>query len=207
MHFSTFKIPDIGEGTIDELVLFSESGKLADVERKWTAVKKYALLVDQSHSTAVAGVRAALSEHTKTPPSNEDELDDVILASMELDALSESDSVLVKSLIFLLLASFHEYGLKKIHKLVQPENPPPAKHAFQRICTNLKNHGLLENVPDEYETDFNRFRDPVRNNLAHGDWSALAQELHALDLTKAFLAVAGFFLAFSPKLVKMGHDV
>lgn len=207
MHFSNFKSPGVGEATIDDLVLFSETGKLEDVERKWTAVKKYALLVDKSHSSALAGVRSFLKERTKSPPSNEDELDDICMASMELDALSESDSVIVKSLLFLLLASFHEYGLKQIQKLVEPQSPPPPKSSVQWILKNLKSHGLLADAPDDYETDFNTFRDPVRNNLAHGDWSALAHELHALDLTKAFLAVAFFFGAMRFKLNQMGHEV
>ncbi len=206
MHILPFKDPGMGERTIDDLVLFSESGKLADVERKWTAIKKYALLVDRSHSDALAGVRAFLKERTKAPPSNEDELDDIAMASMELDALSESDSVIVKSLIFLLLASFNEYGLKQIQKLVEPENPPPGRGTYNWIFDWLRNQGLQENEPDEYESDFNRFYDPVRNKLAHGDWAALADELHALDLTKAFCAVAFFFGRIRFKLTEMGYD-
>jgi hypothetical protein len=206
MHISTFKMPGFGEGTLDDLVLFSESGKLADVERKWTAVKKYALLVDRSHAEALKGVQSFLTERTKAPPSNEDELDDICMASMEFDALRESD-VIVKSLIFLLLASFQEYGLKQVQLYLEPGNPPPPTGAVKCILKCLNGHGLLADVPENYETDFNRFRDPVRNNLAHGDWSALAKELHELDLTKAFLAVAGFFGAMQTKLRDMGHDV
>ena len=52
----------MGEGTIDDLVLFSTTGKLAHVERQWTAVKRYSLLVDQCHSQALTGVRSFLAE-------------------------------------------------------------------------------------------------------------------------------------------------
>ena len=55
--------------------------------------------------------------------------------------------------------------------------------------------------------DFDRFRDPIRNNLAHGDWSDLAQELHALDLTKAFLGVARFYVSIAYTLRAMGYQV
>lgn len=101
MHFSTFTIGDSTNATIDDMILFSETGKLADVERKWTAVKKYALLVDQSHSDTLKAVKAFLTERNKSLPSNEDEIDEICMASMELDALTESDSVIIKSLILL----------------------------------------------------------------------------------------------------------
>ena len=62
MHFSTFEIPEMGEGTIYDLVLFTATGRLAHVERQGTAVKSYALLVDQCHSQALTGVRSFLAE-------------------------------------------------------------------------------------------------------------------------------------------------
>lgn len=207
MHILPFNEPGMGEWTIDDLVLFSETGKLADIERKWTAVKKYALLVDRSHSDALNGVRSFLAERATFTPSNEDELDDLCMASMELDALRESDSVIVKSLIFLLLSSFHEYGLKQVQSCVEPGSSPPSRGAVKWILERLQSFGLLAEIPQDYEADFNRFRDPVRNNLAHGDWAALASELHSLDLSKSFRAVAGFFVAMQPRLREMGHDV
>ena len=205
MHFSTFEIPEVGEGTIDDLVLFSVHGELAHVERQWTAIKKYALLVDQCHSQALKGVRSFLADAKE--PANEDELDTLFTASMELEALSDSDSVIVKSLIFSLLNSFHEYVFKQVQKVIEPHDPVEGKSAYQEIHKRLKTKGLLGETPADYEAHFQRFRDPVRNNLAHGDWSELTHELHALDLTKAFLAEAGLCVAMAARLREMGHDV
>lgn len=205
MHFSTFEIPETGEGTIDDLVLFSTTGRLAHVERQWTAVKSYALLVDQCHCQALTGVRSFVAGAKK--PLNEDELDALYSASMELEALSDSDSVIVKSLIFSLLNSFHEYVFKQVQRLIDPQNPIEGKRAYLKIHERLKAKGLLDEMPADYEAHFDRFRDSVRNNLAHGDWSELSQELHALDLTKAFLAQAGLCVAMAAKLRELGHDV
>lgn len=191
--------------TIDHLVLFGVTGELAHVERHWTALKKYALLVDQCHSQALAGVRSFLADAKE--PSSEDELDTLFVASTELEALSDSDSVIVKSLIFALLSSFHEFVFKQVQKLIEPNNPPKEKHAYKWIRGRLESHRLLDNMTDDYVTDFDRFRDPVRNNLAHGDWSALARELHALDLTKSFIAQAGLCVAMAAKLNELGLDV
>jgi hypothetical protein len=87
MHFSTFEIPEVGEGTIDDLVLFSTHGRLAHIERRWTAVKNYALLVDQCHSQALAGTRTFPANAKEA--ANEDELDTLFLASTEHEALSD----------------------------------------------------------------------------------------------------------------------
>ena len=126
---------------------------------------------------------------------------------MESDALNDSDSVIVKSLIFSLLNSFHEYVFKQVQKLIEPDDPVEGKWAYLKIRDRLKAKGLLDDMPADYEAHFDHFRDPVRNNLAHGDWSDLTQELVALDLTKAFLAQAGLCVAMAAKLNEMGHDV
>jgi len=55
MHFQSFHsdVPDIkGEWTIDDLALFDIPGPLEQVERTWTAVKKYSLMVDEIHDRA-----------------------------------------------------------------------------------------------------------------------------------------------------------
>jgi len=207
MHISTFAIPDTGEGSIDDLSLFSDQGALASVEHKWRAVTKYALLVDRSHSTAVRGLRAFLDEHSKILHDEADALDDLFVADEELRALSESDSFLVKSVVFLLLVAFTEYARKQIHQLLEPGQPPPERHAVKWVLTRLEAQGVLLDLPQEYETDFRKFCDPVRNNLAHGDWSALGKELHSLDLTKSFLAVAGYFIAIRQNLLDKNYDV
>lgn len=113
--------------------------------------------------------------------------------------------MIVKSLIFSLLTSFHEYAFKQVQKLIEP--PVEGKRAYLRIRERLKAKGLLDEMPADYEAHFERFRDPVRNNLAHGDWPELAQELHALDLTKAFLVQAELCVAIAAKLNELGHDV
>lgn len=54
MHFRSFQIDEAGvegEMTIDDLVLFAAPGPLERVERMWTAVKKYSLMVDANHFT------------------------------------------------------------------------------------------------------------------------------------------------------------
>lgn len=168
-------------------------------------MKRYALLVDQCHSQALAGIRAFLANAKE--PANEDELDTMFFASTELEALSDSDSVIVKSLIFSLLTAFHEYAFKQVQKLIEPHNPVEGKRAYLKIRERLKAKGLLDEMPADYEAYFERFRDPVRNNLAHGDWSELAQELHALDLTKAFLVQAELCVTIATKLNELGHDV
>src|SRR6266498_244424 len=109
MHFKSFHIdvPGIkGEWTIDDLVLFNIPGHLEQVERTWTAVKKYSLMVDEIHDRTIQ----AIKEHLEALPSDkllsEDALEFASLAEMELDALSDSNSYLVKSTVFLLLVSF-----------------------------------------------------------------------------------------------------
>src|SRR5579862_404975 len=109
MHLNPFPIgntPIEGEMTIDDLVLFSSTGVLARVERKWTAVKKYSLMMDRTHAQAIDAVKAELAKVSRTKIESEEALEDAVLAEMELEALSDSDSYLVKSLILLNLISF-----------------------------------------------------------------------------------------------------
>ena len=208
MHFSTISIPDTpGEFTIDFLTLFAETGKLVDIERKWTAVKKYALLVDRCHSEALTGVRSFLGQQSNKSPSNEAELDDLLLASMELEALSDSDSFLVKSLILLLLVSFNEFGYKAIHRFVQPSVTPPERSAVRWMIDQLQADGVMGQPSPNFEAKFGRYIIPVRNNFAHGDWAALEKQLHTLNLSEAFLAVAAEFVAIRQNLLDRGHDV
>jgi hypothetical protein len=62
MHFRPFPSdkPGINDMTIDDLVLFSDHGTLERVERAWTAVKKYSLMVDRTHAQAIHAVEKHL---------------------------------------------------------------------------------------------------------------------------------------------------
>ncbi len=210
MHFHSYTDNDpafVGEFTIDDLTLFCETGKLADVERKWRAVIKYALLVDRSHDAALAGVKSFLQERANTQPSTEGELDAIVMANVEFDALRESDEVIVKSLIFLLLVSFRDYGLKQIQMMIDPQSPLPERSSYNATLDWLKKRKLMENPPEDYTIHFSRFYDPVRNNLAHGDWMKLGQALFELDLTKAFFSVANYFGFIKANLAEQNYDV
>lgn len=208
MHFRSF--PNNGHGvlgdmTIDDLILFSDPGPLETVERAWTAVKKYSLMVDQTHAEAIH----AVEKHPEAlPPEkifSEDDLDFACLASLELQALSDSNSYLVKSMIFLQLVSFSEHAHKEIYRLVRPHGPPvPEKGSFVFIRDVLKQEAIWEADSEFYKDNFSSHLNPIRNNFAHGDWTCLAANLQRLDLTQAFLAVAEYFGQIRVNLARCG---
>jgi hypothetical protein len=211
MHFRPFPsdIPGINDMTIDDLVLFRDPGPLERVERAWTAVKKYSLMVDQTHAQAIHAVEKHLEALPPGKILSEDDLDFACLAALELQALSDSNSYLVKSMIFMQLDAFSDHAHKEIYKLVRPHGPLiPSKKAFKFICHALQQE---EKIWDEesqpYKENFSNPRDPIRNNFAHGDWTCLAANLQRLDLTQTFLAVAEHFLKIKTNLVRRGFDV
>ncbi len=212
MHFQPFHsdVPEIkGEWTIDDLVLFNIPGPLEQVERRWTAVKKYSLMVDEIHDRTIQ----AIKEHLEALPSDkllsEDALEFASLAEMELDALSDSNSYLVKSTVFLLLVSFTEYANKEVYKLVRPHGPAiPEKSAVSFIRNGLREEGILEaDDPASYTEHFFNHIQPVRNNFAHGDWAQLAKTLNQVDLTKSFQAVHEYFGSMKANLSRRGVEV
>jgi len=195
-----------GEQRIDDLILFRSSGRLAAVHRMWCAITKYALMMDKTHAEALNSVRDFLAQ--APPPITEGALDDLVMAEMEHQILSDSDSYIVKSILFLMLISFSEFALKQVYKLYQPpEPPPPARKAVKRIIATLKRRKAITQVPASYEANFSNHIDPVRNGFAHGDWMEIGQALNNLDLTKSFLSVAEYFLVIQQNLRDQGHDV
>ena len=208
MHFQSFPSdkPDVNDMTIDDLVLFSDPGPLERVERAWTAVKKYSLMVDRTHAQAIHAVEKHLE---KLPPEkilSEGDLDSACLAELELQALSDSNSYLVKPMIFLQLDAFSDHAHKEIYNLVRPHGPPyPDKQAFCFIRNALQQEERVWNTDSSfYKQHFSDFREPIRNNFAHGAWSCLATNLERLDLTQTFVAVAEHFVQIKTNLRHRG---
>jgi hypothetical protein len=150
VHFKPFHIDGTeiqGEMTVDDLVIFSTAGALSRVERMWTAVKKYSLMVDQAHSQAIEVLKKDLETISPKAAISEEALSDAVLAEMELEALSDSDSYLVKSLIFLNLLSFVEHARKEIYKLIHPKGPNiPARGSVGFIIVSRKEHAARVKV-------------------------------------------------------------
>jgi hypothetical protein len=210
MHFRSFPSGSgvVGDMTIDDLVLFSDPGPLEKVERAWTAVKKYSLMIDQTHAEAIHAVEKHLAALPPEKIISEDDLDSACLAELELQALSDSNSYLVKSMIFLQLVAFSEHAHKEIYRLVRPHGPPvPGKGAFGFIRKVLKEKAIWDADSQSYRENFSDHLDPVRNNFAHGDWAGLATNLLQLDLTQAFLAVAEYFGQIKMNLKRSGFKV
>jgi hypothetical protein len=195
-----------GEFTIDDLVLFTDTGQLATVHRMWSAITKYSLMVDRTHAQALDGVRGFLAG--AKPPTDESALDDLALAHMEEQILSDSDSYLLKSLLFLSLVAFNEFALKEVYKLFSPpERKPPAIGAVKFITEALTRLGVAKDVSTSYNEHFINHIEPVRNGFAHGDWAELGKALTTVDLAQSFLAVAGHFTAMGEPLRAKGLDV
>jgi|SRR6185503_8681106 len=197
-----------GEFTIDDLVIFSDSGQLGNVGRMWSAVTKYSLLMDRAHAGAIDGVQAFLTDRSQRQPASEDELDDLFMANLELRILSDSDSYLVKSMLFLLLVAFNEFAHKQVYKLVKPQGPAlPPKGALKFITNGLKTAGIIGSVPRNYEAHFLNHIEPVRHNFAHGDWVELGRTLGSVDLRDSFSGVVEYYLVISQNLRDKGFDV
>jgi hypothetical protein len=172
----------------------------------WSAVTKYAMIIDRTHSQALQGVRDFLKD--AQPAAGEDELDDLAVAEMEHQMLSDSDSYIVKSLLFFLLVSFNEFALKRIYSLYQPpEAAPPKRGAVQFIVTALKRLEAIKEVPISYKANFEKHIDPVRNGFTHGEWEEIGEALGTVDLTQSFLSVAEYFGAIQENLRVQGFDV
>lgn len=197
-----------GEFTIDDLMIFPNSPKLERAASMWSAITKYALMVDRTHSEAINGVREFLSRRGSRPPSNEDELDDLLMAETELQVLSDSNSYLVKSLLFLLLVAYNEFAHKQVYQLVRPQGPAlPPKGAYGFITKALTEDGVIRQAPSSFEQNFRRHIQPVRHNFAHGDWRELERTLAAVDIAQSFLAVAEYFHAVENNLRDLGHEM
>ena len=197
-----------GDFKIDDLIIFSDSGQLASVAKMWSAVTKYALMMDQAHAESIGGVRAFLTARSKCQSADEDELDARIMATHELQILSDSDNYLLKSMLFLMLVSFSEFTHKAIYGLVKAEGPaPPPKHAFKFITKALSECGVIGQVPATYQQQFTNHIDPVRNSFAHGDWQELQLSLAAVDLAQSFQAVAQYFYTVQENLRNQGFNV
>lgn len=210
MHFRSFRaeIPGIvGDWTIDDLVLFNDAGPLKGVERAWTAIKKYSLMIDETHAQAIRATKKYLETLPPGKMLSEEDLDFACLAELELQALTDSNSYLVKSLIFLQLDAFSEYAYKEIYSLARPNGPAlPERNSFSFLRDALKKDGIWDIYPQSYETNFIGHRDPIRNGFAHGDWKSLAANLQRLDLTQTFLAVAEHFGQIKMNLNRLGFD-
>src|SRR5688572_15105875 len=110
---------------------------------------------------------------------------------MEHEILSDSNSYIVKSMLFLLLVAFNEFALKQVYRVLPAPKPRlPPKGAVRIIMKTLAERKIVEDSPASYEHNFQRHIDPVRNNFAHGDWLELGRTLAAVELAKAFEAVA-----------------
>jgi hypothetical protein len=210
MHFRSFRADGpgiVGDMTIDDLVLFSDAGPLKGVERAWTAVKKYSLLIDETHAQAIHATKKYLETLPPGKILSENDLDSACLADLELQALTDSNSYLVKSLIFLQLDAFSEYAHKEIYNLTHPNGPAlPERNSFNFIRGALKEDTIWDIDSHSYEANFLDHRNPIRNSFAHGDWKCLAENLQPLELTQAFLAVAEHFGQIKMNLMRRGFD-
>lgn len=165
-------------------------------------------MIDQVHAQAIHSIEKYLKASSPEKILLEDDLDFGCLAAMELRALSDSNSYLVKSIIFLLLESFSEHAHKEIYKLIRPHGPPiPEKWAFSFIRKVLNEEAIWDVDSQSYTENFSNHLEPVWNNLAHGDWACLAVDLERLDLTQTFLAVAEYFSQIKANLVRRGFNV
>ena len=171
-------------------------------------MKRYSLMLDEIHDRTIQAIKEDLKALPPERLLSEDALDFASLAEMELDPLSESNSYLVKSTLFLLLVSFTEYARKEVYRLVRPHGPAiPERSAVRVILDRLREDGILEaDDPASYTEHFFNHINPVRNNFAHGDWAKLAKTLNQVDLTKSFQAVHEYFQRTKEHLSRRGVE-
>jgi hypothetical protein len=130
------------------------------------------------------------------------------MANLELQILGDSDSYLVKSMLFLVLVAFNEFAHKQVYQLVKPHGPaPPLKGAFTFIKKALIGCQVIHQEPAAYQQHFAIHFEPVRNNFAHGDWRELQETLAAVDLAQSFEAVREYFCTIRDALVSQGFNV
>jgi hypothetical protein len=99
-----------------------------------------------------------------------------------------SGNILVQATVFHLLTAFVEFAMKEVFKLVWPNESIP--EAWLDLIERLKKVGVFTQDPPEYVDNVSKYREPVRNQLAHGDWRELAKTIRTLNIEKVFLGTA-----------------
>ena len=121
----------------------------------------------------------------------------------QLDFLNESIpswthnvNIISQSSVLVILASFVEWGLKRVVQEFLGGVPKKQKQEKSKIDGYIR---LLKNqvfpdlvVPQEIEATLDSFR-KARNEFAHGDWEKLRITLATVNLREAFESVAELF--------------
>jgi hypothetical protein len=177
----------LGEWDITDYCLnFDEHGPLRHLNIHWDALVHFCKTLDSAQSDAKQGIARALSS-----VSPEDAETSFVLES-ELEVATLADETLVAATIFIVLCSFKEFALKELYRQLPDEESLPVKRVFKQIKKVFMRRGLWPNDHDSNERLSEKTYDSVRNNFAHGDWTALKKALPKLELHDEFCEVVGF---------------
>jgi hypothetical protein len=177
----------IGEWDITDYCLgFAEHGPLRHLNVHWDALVRFCKTLDSAQHDAKEGIARALSS-----VSPEDAETSFVLES-ELECATLADGTLTKATIFIVLCSFKEFALKQLYEQLRDKKPPlEKKGAFKQIKRVFGQRGLWPDDDDSNGRLSEEAYDSVRNNFAHGEWTALKKALPGLELHDEFGEVVG----------------
>jgi len=195
--------PDIiGEFDITDFALgFDENGAFHHLNTHWDAMVYFCKTLDLAQHQAKQAIERALTE------ADPQDAEIQIMLDSDLGSANIADETLTKTTIFIVLCSFKEFALKQLWRALKDSRPLPRRRTFGWIKEAFEQKGFWPdsgNPPDHlsekaYET--------VRNNFAHGDWSALKEELPKLDLYEEFGEVIRFLREIAERMRSQGFGV
>jgi hypothetical protein len=190
----------VGELEIDDYVLgFDEHGPLDHLNVYWAAVVHFCKTLDSAQEQAKQAITRALAN------SSPDDPEGCFMLHSELECVSLADETLTKATIFIVLCSFKEFALKELYYQLKGEKPLPKKRGcYQRIQKAFIRRGLWPTPPELNERFSHDAYSSVRNNFAHGDWTALKKELPNLELHDEFGEVVGFLREIADRMHTKG---
>lgn len=198
--------PDVsGEITIDDIVLFHPTGRMAKVWLMWETVRRFATLLDDAHAKEILSLDNILKKYEGSEILPDDEIQDLLELTDLHSRTSLSSKVLVKATVLELLSGFAEFAVKEIVKLVEPGQSPPRK--WEKLINILRVKGIFTEFPESYEKHVQDHREPVRNNFAHGNWEQLVEEVEFVDLDEALWGTVEFVGSMQWKLEEHGYDL
>lgn len=181
---------------------FDEHGPLRHLNVHWDALVQFCKTLDSAQDDAKQRIARALSS---VPP---EDAETSFLLETELESATLAEETLVKATIFLVLCSFKEFALKELYHHLEGEKPLRRKQgAFKQI---QKVFIRTEMWPSDCESSGRLSENAytsVRNNFAHGDWTAVKKELPRLELHDEFGEVVGFFREIQERMRAKGYRV